>query len=80
MIEVQLEVANYRGREHTHKCTIHHCNNKEGETKDRVVYRVFVVQSDPDLPGCSGKRVLPGKSGFPVFRGQKLLISYIGGN
>eukprot|EP00116_Pleurobrachia_bachei_P006770 sb/3467032/ len=37
------------------------------------------VQSDPDLPGCSGERFLPGKSGFPVYRGQILLISYFGG-
>eukprot|EP00116_Pleurobrachia_bachei_P018407 sb/3478669/ len=26
--------------------------------------------SDPDLPGCSGERVLPGESGCPVYRGQ----------
>eukprot|EP00116_Pleurobrachia_bachei_P016140 sb/3476402/ len=38
------------------------------------------VQSDPDLPGCSGERVLPGKSGYPVYRGQKLLIFYFGGS
>eukprot|EP00116_Pleurobrachia_bachei_P006621 sb/3466883/ len=25
----------------------------------------FLLQSDPDLPGCSGERVLPGKSGCP---------------
>ena len=24
----------------------------------------------PDLPGCSGERILPGKSGCPVYRGQ----------
>ena len=40
---------------------------------------MLLVQSDPDLPGCSGERVLPDKSGCPVYRGQIPLISYIGG-
>ena len=39
----------------------------------------MLVQSDPDLPGCSGERVLPGKSGCPVYRGQIPLVSKIGG-
>eukprot|EP00116_Pleurobrachia_bachei_P002369 sb/3462631/ len=33
--------------------------------------------SDPDLPGCSEERILPGKSGSPVYRGQKPFISSI---
>eukprot|EP00116_Pleurobrachia_bachei_P015485 sb/3475747/ len=38
-----------------------------------------ILQSDPDLPGCSGERILPGKSGYPVYRGDIPLISQIGG-
>ena len=38
------------------------------------------IQSDPNLPGSSGETVLPGKSGCPVYRGQILSISYIGGS
>ena len=30
---------------------------------------IHIFQSDPDLPGYSGKRVLPGKSGFTINRG-----------
>ena len=30
-----------------------------------------LLQSDPDLPGCSGERVLLGKSGCPEYRGQR---------
>eukprot|EP00116_Pleurobrachia_bachei_P006451 sb/3466713/ len=37
------------------------------------------TQSDPDLPACSGERVLAGKSGCSVYRGQILLICYFGG-
>eukprot|EP00116_Pleurobrachia_bachei_P014834 sb/3475096/ len=29
------------------------------------LYIITNVQSDPDLPGCSGERALPGKSGCP---------------
>eukprot|EP00116_Pleurobrachia_bachei_P000465 sb/3460727/ len=38
------------------------------------------IQSDPDLPGCSGERVFLGKSGCPVYRGKILFKSYIRGN
>ena len=34
-----------------------------------MYYTIIHIQSDPDLPGYSGERVLPGKSGYPVYRG-----------
>eukprot|EP00116_Pleurobrachia_bachei_P011025 sb/3471287/ len=37
------------------------------------------MESDPDLPGCSGERVLPSKLWRPVYRGEILLISYTSG-
>ena len=48
--------------------------------KIQTVATLFEIQSDPDLPGSSGERVLPGKSGCPVYRDQIPLIPYIGGN
>ena len=42
-----------------------------------VRFMILVIQTD--LPGCSGERGLPGKSGCPVYRGLILLISYFGG-
>ena len=35
-----------------------------------------MVQSDPDLPGSSGERVLSGKSGCPVNRGPTAVVIY----
>ena len=35
-----------------------------------VCGREVFVQSDPDLPGCSGERVFPSKSVCPVYRGE----------
>ena len=39
---------------------------------NKVDFPGSLVQSDPDLPGSLGERVLPGKSGCPVYRGQIL--------
>ena len=40
---------------------------------------VIIIQSDPDLTAPSGERVLSVKSGYPLNRGQILLISCVGG-
>eukprot|EP00116_Pleurobrachia_bachei_P007875 sb/3468137/ len=42
--------------------------------------RNFLNYSDPDLVTSLGERVLVTKSGWPLNRGQILLVSYIGGN
>eukprot|EP00116_Pleurobrachia_bachei_P013169 sb/3473431/ len=37
------------------------------------VETVFRFGLNSDLPGCSGERVLPGKSGCPVYRGPTVV-------
>eukprot|EP00116_Pleurobrachia_bachei_P003939 sb/3464201/ len=44
---------------------------------NRFFYQSLLLQSDPDLPGCSGKRVLPCKLGCPVYRGQIHTVNFL---
>eukprot|EP00116_Pleurobrachia_bachei_P001065 sb/3461327/ len=81
MLEQERKRVRERGGERERKI-----ERKRGREREREKERAelpfvsLVIFSDPDLPGCSGKRILSSKSGFPVYiyRGQTLLIPYIG--
>eukprot|EP00116_Pleurobrachia_bachei_P010608 sb/3470870/ len=42
--------------------------NRRERPNHLSVQALYIVQSDPDLPGCAGERILPGKSGCPAIK------------